>query len=1610
MGERTDKIKLFILITGAFSLMMLSASISTAQNKAQAVFKFRPEEFIKEWLVCGPFPVNGRQNLYTDFLKEHGGEEGIAPVAGMKHASTSVPAGKVTWKLTHGSDDGRLDFAANLKPNQSNIAYAAVIIRCEHKSPAILKLGSNDMLAVWLNGKRIYVYPDPRASGPDADKVAVNLKKGDNLLLAKVQNVGGAWWLYARFAGLFSIDGDLYTTVPVISPVPRRVQDNEIANVFSAMLFNASGRDNGPVHMLYGKEKEELAVLDQIKPGATAWLSGSRAIDKSGRSGKLVADISLATSKGQRTFQLKAGQQPPEDGTTWFLQGFHVDPVWRDSQSGYQVLTFSNLSQHLRAAQADPQFDFFMSEIPYLKPYYDTHPEDRGLIRDLIRSGRVETGGSYNQPNETTISGEAFVRNILYGRLFHENVLKDHPEVYQPWDVFGHIIQLPQILSGSGFTGTVWTRSNYRSPAVRVPGIPDLYLAMSPDGTILPTRKLIYGMNNLGSGAASEAELKTRRMFADFMKGQREQINGIGYDFRLNANDEKAPTAWMVGRCSIFKTYIPRVMLDADGGQLYFEHVMSQYRSDQLDIPVISRDVSQYNEGCELSRYDLKLGNRLGENTLIAAEKFATFANVMGMPYPERALDKAWRQLLFGQHHDGITGCGADVPYLDLTEAYHEALELGGKSLHAALSFIGGKVHTSRTAGPGIPVMVFNSLNWQRDDVTKCRIQFDRPVQGFKVVDEKGDPVAAVLNDLERKGTGIKSADLTFIARGVPSVGYKTWWIVPAGTLPPREEKTGGEQTVENRYFRIRVDEKMGGGIVSLVDKATGREFINTKNGHPGNEIILLKEGPGFEPAWRFLTTGKKYFSRDFPAVAEVYKTPLYQKIVITGDMTRMKKRVQEIILYNDLKRIDFRTYFVDYKGLDGKNIIENDKRPRRTDRDFYVVAFPAGLKGSVPVLEDRFATKTYYHSKDYLSYSSTSTEWTTHHSMCSCNRWFDYSFSVKIDFGGENSIAPGPSEILTTRDKDLRAAGFRLQTALAHRGITATPAYPDVDREYDVQYRRFCFSAGAKGKNAYNEKLIAGLDKKGKAYIDKQLKKQGYVYAFVYDKDLKEAWFNYPVLMIIGKSDEMTKKAVDELAGQLTETGHILLPAGAWLAAEHSAVDNAGLAVINRGNLPVSTEPDGSMILALMHTIPWQSPLLKWTHDFPERKTHVFDYALLPHEGNWQDADLVRVGYEFNNPLIALQVTPHEGKLPPVHAFLSTGDSRCIVSAVKPRTKGTEAFLKKTKTSVANGMVVRVYEPEGKTGKVRLTTDLDISDVKKVNLIEKNGKDIPFDRTGFEYSLSPYTIETFLLQVKTLPEAEAAGFDPVPARPVYVKFWEHNSGAAPLGYNPVNVCILPAPGIGAEVSRKNIRQIRVAVTNDFTDGSVSGKVRIESPPGMRTVPEKFEYEVPANGESIYPVTVVLEGRAEPGFIRAFIEYDSVTLFDVLEFRLPEKHFGHAEVRELEAERIGWKVYHEADSVVVELKNPFPQPVDGQVALIGPVETWGDCAENMIGLVETLPWRKAFHLPAGGSGRLIFKIEHLPGLRDDDFWLVAKLSYFGYLDYKAAVGSLKIED
>ena len=76
--------------------------------------------------------------------------------------------------------------------------------------------------------------------------------------------------------------------------------------------------------------------------------------------------------------------------TAFIVSHFHHDPVWTNTQAGETLRSFAIVRQDLEFAEIEPRFKFILSEVDYLKPYWDAWPRDRARILKLAREGRVE--------------------------------------------------------------------------------------------------------------------------------------------------------------------------------------------------------------------------------------------------------------------------------------------------------------------------------------------------------------------------------------------------------------------------------------------------------------------------------------------------------------------------------------------------------------------------------------------------------------------------------------------------------------------------------------------------------------------------------------------------------------------------------------------------------------------------------------------------------------------------------------------------------------------------------------------------------------------------------------------------------------------------------------------------------------------------------------------------------------------------------------------------------------------------------------------------------------------------------------------------------------------
>jgi hypothetical protein len=167
--------------------------------------ELEPGVFMKQWLVCGPFPVfDGqekpddeaaqRQAFHRDFLTQHGGEAKIVPTPQMVHQRGGK---EFSWRAIT-SRRNIIDLAGLYGLKEYVIAYAWAELDMPEAKSGLLGIGSDDAVKVWLNGEQVYENWTDRPAREDDDLVVVNFRAGKNQLLIKVQNGRELWGFVCR--------------------------------------------------------------------------------------------------------------------------------------------------------------------------------------------------------------------------------------------------------------------------------------------------------------------------------------------------------------------------------------------------------------------------------------------------------------------------------------------------------------------------------------------------------------------------------------------------------------------------------------------------------------------------------------------------------------------------------------------------------------------------------------------------------------------------------------------------------------------------------------------------------------------------------------------------------------------------------------------------------------------------------------------------------------------------------------------------------------------------------------------------------------------------------------------------------------------------------------------------------------------------------------------------------------------------------------------------------------------------------------------------------------------------------------------------------------------
>lgn len=157
--------------------------------------------FMKNWLLAGPVKITTDTAAPSvEMQQKIFNEDLLSKMIVMPNkAVPSLPINNtsISWKLYKSPDD-IVDLDSFYKKKDFVYAYALAEIKADAPQKVFFATGSDDAIRIWLNGKPVLDKWAARGVQKDSDLTQLNLEKGSNQLLIKVQDMQGGWGFVAR--------------------------------------------------------------------------------------------------------------------------------------------------------------------------------------------------------------------------------------------------------------------------------------------------------------------------------------------------------------------------------------------------------------------------------------------------------------------------------------------------------------------------------------------------------------------------------------------------------------------------------------------------------------------------------------------------------------------------------------------------------------------------------------------------------------------------------------------------------------------------------------------------------------------------------------------------------------------------------------------------------------------------------------------------------------------------------------------------------------------------------------------------------------------------------------------------------------------------------------------------------------------------------------------------------------------------------------------------------------------------------------------------------------------------------------------------------------------
>lgn len=567
-----------------------------------------------------------------------------------------------------------------------------------------------------------------------------------------------------------------------------------------------------------------------------------------------------------------------------------------------------------------PDFRFTVEYALFMEHFLRRYPHYTQTVQDLVREGKLEVCTTAVGSMEQILDGELLIRAVVEGHRWVTENLGVKPLTAQHTDLPGHAWQTPQILALAGVK--YMTGSRFHPGSV-------LFKRVAPDGSsvIFSNHGHHYNWGRV------------------LLRGLDHCLEHLPVQIKEIADRSPVPQMLMAEEH------------DLDMPNPHIVEIIDQLNSRELNYKIRCSTVTEFftsiDSEAELPSYtgeapygfytapafepDIYCTSRAAENYLATAEKLSTMRHIHNLgKYPREELREGWKALFYPQDHNFAGRHGIENEEQRLNKAIF-ALDTGKTAVSEAKLAIAVNIEHRQE---GFPITLFNPCSWPRTDVIEAKAEFRTPeMKGVRIIDGDGTEIPCQVLSIESACDGrydFQNSENTqytflFIARDVPAVGYKTYYISPCEdqiNYSTSLEVNGLE--MRNGDLAVLFDEK---GLKSLVRLSDGLELADTGDCLFAEPVVLEDRRGDLEDAleeqrekelwsdaslhWRVekeILTGKRWKASDQPAIVEVLEAgPVRASMRVRGKVMD-SEFVQVFSIYDGINHIDLNTV-VEWQG-----------------------------------------------------------------------------------------------------------------------------------------------------------------------------------------------------------------------------------------------------------------------------------------------------------------------------------------------------------------------------------------------------------------------------------------------------------------------------------------------------------------------------------------------------------------------------------------------------------------------------------------------------------------------------------------------------------------------